>query len=255
MYVRLAFAVGAHLEADILVVDEVLAVGDAEFQARCLGKMQDLGQRGGRTVLFVSHNLASVRQLCPRSVLMHHGTIKRLASTGEIIDEYMRADTSETASLDFAEDGANSNELALHRIEVRPSDGSGRSLFTSDDELEICVDYELLKQLKRLRLSLSLFGESGALILTSSDFREREAGASTAVAPYQSICRLPRGFLNVGRYRVELAFEVPFERVVLGPVSLTFAVDELGDCSLGPISASRPPGLLHPPLRWQVVAR
>src|ERR1051325_1678718 len=88
MYVRLAFAVAAHLEPDILIVDEVLAVGDADFQNKCLGKMQDVSQKSGRTVLFVSHNMAAVKTLCGKSFLLQNGFLAKSGDTEEVISEY-----------------------------------------------------------------------------------------------------------------------------------------------------------------------
>jgi lipopolysaccharide transport system ATP-binding protein len=89
MYVRLGFAVAAHLEPDILIVDEVLAVGDAEFQQKCLGKMDDASRREGRTVLLVSHNMGVINKLCPTSMLLVHGRIRRFGKTGEVIRDYL----------------------------------------------------------------------------------------------------------------------------------------------------------------------
>ena len=89
MYVRLAFAVAAHLEPEILIVDEVLAVGDVQFQKKCLGKMQDVARGGGRTVVFVSHNMAAIRQLCTRGVLLENGKIRTIGSTDRVIEDYM----------------------------------------------------------------------------------------------------------------------------------------------------------------------
>jgi len=88
MYVRLAFAVAAHMEPDILVVDEVLAVGDAEFQKKCLGKMDEVTKEAGRTILFVSHNMSAIQNLCKRSILLENGKIKMIGETKEVIDEY-----------------------------------------------------------------------------------------------------------------------------------------------------------------------
>src|ERR1700720_340073 len=90
MYVRLAFAVAAHLEPEILIVDEVLAVGDAQFQRKCLGKMQDVAHGKGRTVLFVSHNMAAITKLCQKAVLLRSGKVQRLGTASEIASHYMR---------------------------------------------------------------------------------------------------------------------------------------------------------------------
>src|SRR5690606_17725190 len=94
MYVRLAFAVAAHLEPDILVVDEVLAVGDAEFQKKAIGKMKEVSTEGGRTVLFVSHNMASVRNLCDKGIVLKNGSIDMTGDTNIIVDYYLAATQS-----------------------------------------------------------------------------------------------------------------------------------------------------------------
>src|SRR5438477_3907488 len=96
MYVRLAFAVAAHLEPEILIVDEVLAVGDAEFQKKCLGKMQDVS-KGGRTVLFVSHNMDTVSRLCSSAILMKNGALKSIGATHKVVSEYLHDGRGTTA--------------------------------------------------------------------------------------------------------------------------------------------------------------
>src|SRR5690606_38724315 len=93
MYVRLAFAVAAHLDSEILIVDEVLAVGDAEFQKKCLGKMGEVSKGEGRTVLFVSHNMAFVRSLCPKAMLLKQGQIISFNETQDVILDYLKSDT------------------------------------------------------------------------------------------------------------------------------------------------------------------
>src|SRR5436309_1044633 len=96
MYVRLAFAVAAHLEPEILVVDEVLAVGDAAFQKKCLGKMGDVASQEGRTILFVSHNMAAVQHLCSRAILLHRGQLCRVDATEKVVGEYLKSTFEQT---------------------------------------------------------------------------------------------------------------------------------------------------------------
>lgn len=115
MYVRLAFAVAAHLEPEILIIDEVLAVGDAQFQQRCLGKMQDVASREGRTVLFVSHNLAAVQELCPRSVLLAAGRVVHDGDTTSVIQSYLS-------------DAASGNRISLENWSDRSTNGQARIL-------------------------------------------------------------------------------------------------------------------------------
>src|SRR5213076_1953142 len=116
MYVRLAFAVAAHLDPEILIVDEVLAVGDAEFQKKCLGKMGEVA-RGGRTVLFVSHNMTAVQQLCNRAMLMRAGWIAVQGKTVEVIAAHIgEADGSSGGIFDLSEHTARSSQ---HRPIIR----------------------------------------------------------------------------------------------------------------------------------------
>lgn len=115
MYVRLAFAVAAHLEPDILVVDEVLAVGDAEFQKKAIGKMKDVSTQGGRTVLFVSHNMASIKSLCSRSILLHDGRVSLIGHTEDIISKYLEENTVRSEVLISERKDRKGNGIALLR--------------------------------------------------------------------------------------------------------------------------------------------
>jgi len=118
MYVRLAFAVAAHLDAEILVVDEVLAVGDAEFQKKCLGKMGDISKGEGRTILFVSHNLASIERLCPRSILLNKGIIENSGNSTAVIGHYFNHTKSEDGNLTGIFDREGSKKLTFTRINL-----------------------------------------------------------------------------------------------------------------------------------------
>jgi len=119
MYVRLAFSVAAHMEPDILLVDEVLAVGDAEFQKKCLGKMEEVATQSGRTILFVSHNLAAMETLCPRSILLENGKVRKMGPTKEVIDFYLHRQT-EISKLPLAErkDRKGSGDVRFTKCEL-----------------------------------------------------------------------------------------------------------------------------------------
>jgi hypothetical protein len=124
MYVRLAFAVAAHLEPDILIVDEVLAVGDALFQKKCLGKMGDVAKEG-RTVLFVSHNMAAVKDLCVTSILLNNGNISHIGTANDIVREYLSEPTRISAPTDFLNDSKNrrgNGEVRFTEIKIDNSD-------------------------------------------------------------------------------------------------------------------------------------
>lgn len=138
MYVRLAFAVAAHLEPEILIVDEVLAVGDAEFQKKCLGKMQDVNSKDGRTVLFVSHNMGAVAELCRSGIVLSNGNLKFMGSNSEAIAFYSRIDSDQNA------EGYKANELTaalkqnyIASINVLNQDGHANTEFLFDDRITI----------------------------------------------------------------------------------------------------------------------
>lgn len=141
MYVRLAFAVAAHLESEILIVDEVLAVGDAEFQKKCLGKMGDVSKGEGRTVLFVSHNMASIQNLCNQSILMKHGQVVDFNETDLVINNYLKEYIVESVELDqiTKRSGAQSNQFIDIKIE---GIGTAEKVLESFKDIEITIKFK-----------------------------------------------------------------------------------------------------------------
>ncbi len=121
MYVRLAFSVAAHMDPDILIIDEVLAVGDAEFQKKCLGKMDDITKKEGRTILFVSHNMDAVKKLCPKTILIHEGKIKKIGPTEEIISEYHTSNKGLSHDQDIYQD--KNLDITLSQLEILNHEG------------------------------------------------------------------------------------------------------------------------------------
>lgn len=253
MYVRLAFAVAAHLETDILIVDEVLAVGDADFQRRCIGKMKDLSRNSNRTVLLVSHNMASIKQLCARSILMDRGSVVASGDTDMVVERYLTGG-GEAARVVSWRDGERpgAGELRLERIAVVDKNGRTDTLISTDEPLDIVVEYELLHNVRDLRISVTATNADGVDVFSTSDFLFQGETRLRKPGSYKSICHLPARFLNTGFYRLAITFEIPFDRELAKPQHLTFDVTELGHNQLGPIRAARPPGVVHPELDWQV---
>jgi lipopolysaccharide transport system ATP-binding protein len=142
MYVRLAFAVAAHLEPEILIVDEVLAVGDAEFQKKCVGKMEDASTREGRTVLLVSHQMPTIQNLCTRCVLMDQGQIIADGPTSEVINAYMTRGVSLAKTpLHEREDRAGNGQVKVLSVVMRDADGNIMSEAIAGSEVWLCVEY------------------------------------------------------------------------------------------------------------------
>ena len=194
MYVRLAFAVAAHLESEILIVDEVLAVGDAEFQKKCLGKMGDVSKGEGRTVLFVSHNMGSIRQLCDKAILLTNGELAFLGDTEATIKNYMSnamVSNSGMAAVGTLKDVIKIKSVTVNNI---PLD----VIIMPKDEIEISIKYECFTSLPAFRMSFTLFKE-GIRVLTVQDLEECQP-----IEPglYLSKIKIPNYFLRPGAYTV-----------------------------------------------------
>jgi len=157
MYVRLAFAVAAHLEPSILIVDEVLAVGDAAFQERCLGRMSEVA-RSGRTVLFVSHNMAAIEALCSRAMLIERGRVSAMGSTSEIVRIYLqRATEIQTTSLRDRDDRQGDGRLRLTNVALLDEHGEPCTAIASGQQVTIAVDYETEGELRNVSLAIGWY--------------------------------------------------------------------------------------------------
>jgi lipopolysaccharide transport system ATP-binding protein len=157
MYVRLAFAVAAHLEPEILVVDEVLAVGDAEFQKKCLGKMDDVA-KGGRTVLFVSHNMAAINRLCSYAILMNAGKILAQGSTAEVTEKYLTGlDEEGGARVWNLENAPGTEDLKLISVRVLGENGNPISVVDVHEQLNLEIEYRVEKPGLRFRCALQFY--------------------------------------------------------------------------------------------------
>jgi lipopolysaccharide transport system ATP-binding protein len=161
MYVRLAFAVAAHLESEILIVDEVLAVGDAEFQKKCLGKMGEVSRGEGRTVLFVSHNMAAVQQLCPSSLILKNGCVDFLGSTENAIERYGQINLvhekikkQQIQNLHRSSNSNLTNNILFKSIELLNQDPN--SLIASNESIELILEIESLIQTNNFRFAVGI---------------------------------------------------------------------------------------------------
>lgn len=168
MYVRLAFAVAAHLEPEILIVDEVLAVGDAQFQKKCLGKMEDVGKEG-RTVLFVSHNMGVISQLCATCVWLDKGSVREIGETGSVVNAYMLNGVSSlSGEMTFPDDPKKPAQLK--KISMRDGEGNVAQKFDCDSPITIKLDIEVRKTLPGLYGYIGIFKPDGTQVLVSDSF-------------------------------------------------------------------------------------
>tara|TARA_B110000046_G_C13017391_1_gene409480 strand:+ start:1055 stop:2338 length:1284 start_codon:yes stop_codon:yes gene_type:complete len=174
MYVRLAFAVAAHLEPDILIVDEVLAVGDAEFQKKSIGKMKDVANEG-RTVLFVSHNMATINALCETCILMENGMVKDIGKTSDIIEKYLKDDLSVTTSTRIIPENAKrqgTGEAIFEYITVLNDDNSEVSKLSFKQNIQIKLKLKVLKNIPSALIWVSVYTSEGVEILLAESIKE-----------------------------------------------------------------------------------
>jgi lipopolysaccharide transport system ATP-binding protein len=203
MYMRLAFAVAAHLEPEILIVDEVLAVGDAEFQKKCLGKMGEVA-RGGRTILFVSHNMAAIQQLCTNGLLIRGGRVHRAGPVADIVKDYLSdAAASSDGAFDVAVHPARQRQHApiIHRIVLSGRDGLPRNVFHPREALCVRLDLALPQRLREPRLAIAIEDAQGRRLMTAANYFARssvdELSGKTSVR-----CEIARLGLGAGRYLI-----------------------------------------------------
>lgn len=207
MYMRLAFAVAAHLEPEILLVDEVLAVGDAEFQAKCLGKMGSIASQG-RTVLFVSHNMAAVQTLCERTIWLEAGRILEEGGSESVVRNYLGANSSLAGQQRTWNDrgsAAGNEKVAIRSVRVRPVNGSAGDAITIQTPFVLEFEYWNRVPGARLNLSLHVYNEQGITVFNSFPVREPVwHGRPFPNGLFRSSCYIPGNLLNEGVHRVLL---------------------------------------------------
>jgi len=207
MYLRLAFAVAAHLEPEILLVDEVLAVGDAEFQRRCLGKLQSVGNLG-RTVLFVSHNMAAVLRLCPRAVYLDHGRVVADGPAADVVGAYLDAGLEVGGERRWPEPrkAPGDDVVRLRAVRVVGPDGQPTTSVDIQQPFTIEIEYWNLKDREPLVATAVIRDAHGQDLFSSRDNLEPQWGNRPRPAGlYRSVCTIPGNFLNSGRITVDAA--------------------------------------------------
>lgn len=239
MYVRLAFAVAAHLESEILIVDEVLAVGDAEFQKKCLGKMGDVSKGEGRTVLFVSHNMAAVKQLTSNCIMLSQGEIQCIGETDKVISYYAKSNTSEVHSSWIGSKIANSGEIEIKKVEIVDNNSFG----ISNDEPLVCNVF--LKNIMPLeaenyRIVFSLRSEDDTEILNSGFFINKFDEGD-----YKLSITIPKFTLSNNFYKVHLRIDIPKMRFVIPDHNYVNFQVEVLEHTFGSLAPKEPGGYFH----------
>jgi lipopolysaccharide transport system ATP-binding protein len=212
MYMRLAFSVAAHLESEILLVDEVLAVGDFDFQKKCLEKMREL-TRTGRTVLFVSHSISSIESLCHRAMLLVGGKMEAIGPVNEVVQRYMPREQVRgegQATWVDPQSAPGNDSVSLHSVSVLTDDGVSRSQFNIAEPVTIRIVYWNHEPGAGYRVSIRLRDQNGAWVLSARNEHAAEGHADPWVhRPYptglfESSCRIPGNLLNNHTYKISL---------------------------------------------------
>lgn len=244
MYVRLAFAVAAHLEPDILVVDEVLAVGDAQFQKKCLGKLAEVGKEG-RTVLFVSHSMEAIHTLCNKGVLFDSGINVFHGSAAETISHYARMGKSQDmAEFRIAMNGDQSKS-GITTITFCKSNGEITNVFNNDEDILLEIQ-TIKRQRTNERIVITLLNSQGVIILESSnyDMAVEEVGQQTYV------CKIKAPLLKAGKYEVNIRLDVPMQEIIHMPENVVFYIEMNRFHQMGILLADDPKGIVHPKIHW-----
>jgi lipopolysaccharide transport system ATP-binding protein len=250
MYMRLAFAVAAHLEPEILFVDEVLAVGDAAFQKKCLGRMDDVAKEG-RTIVFVSHNMLAIQDLCQRVIWIEGGRVVAEGEPGTVVSSYLRGSYATMVEQVWDDSAAapGNDDLRLHRACVRPASGSPGDPVTVHTPVTLEFEYWNFREGTYVHPSLYLYNEQGILLFNAgpsdaTDWRGRYSPAGL----FREICHVPGDLLNDGVHRVVLELAINQQTVFKHEDILVFDVRDTADIRDGWYGKWE--GALRPILEW-----
>ena len=245
MYVRLAFAVAAHLESEILIVDEVLAVGDAEFQKKCLGKMNEVSKGQGRTVLFVSHNMAAVKSLCNKGLVLKNGLVDYQGNAFNAVANYLSGNSESLNHKKFGKE-YNHEQFQLEEIFINPKGKTPDEILDEYQELEFNTKIVIKESPESFHLTYVLKNDEGNPLFTFSN------GGSVAQFKLGSNhlkCCFPKGFLNIGNYYLDCYLIEDAKRTVFHePDIMSFTIQE-GQRGLGEW-LGKEPGFIKPVFDW-----
>ncbi|MCJ8166328.1 ABC transporter ATP-binding protein [Pontibacter sp. E15-1] len=206
MRVRLAFAVAAHLEPEILIVDEVLAVGDAEFQKKAIGKMQDVSRGDGRTVLFVSHNMAAVQALCTNGLILKNGTVDNFGEINKMINHYI--DDNGNVDKTFKEwqqgSGPGNSQIELTSVSIVDENFQRKEQFYLDEKIFISIKFRINEPGLKINFSLSLYGKGEEYILSSPSINDPLYRVPLDRGIYEAICIIPSSLFNEGTFYLSI---------------------------------------------------
>lgn len=254
MYVRLAFAVAAHLEPEILIVDEVLAVGDVSFQRKCLNKMEDVRQHG-RTILFVSHNMQAITRLCERALLISGGGIQYDGSASEVAGRYLLESASAPAERTWVEPFAAPGDDVVRLRSVRIRDEAGNSIDSVDIRRSFGVElvFDVCGNAPSLVSTLSFHNESGTCVFQTQDLDPTWRGRPRPRGTFTSVAWIPGNLLSEGLLLISVSIgtTVPLKNhLYVGDAVALHVVDSFNPDSARGDWDGPMPGAIRPLLKW-----
>lgn len=247
MKVRLGFAVAAHLEPEILVVDEVLAVGDAEFQKKCLGKMQSVS-KSGRTILFVSHNMTAVKSLCTRTILLEEGRLVFQGNTDEAIGRYLGGEYSKRTEIAWKKDEFRNEDVEMISAKVFTDEING--IIAMDKPFKIQLNFQLLSLQNRVDFTLQFKGSSGDILFTTGT-GSLEANGSI-VGQNSAVLNIPSDLFNSGVVEANLLV-VKNRREIIFEMDSLFSFSIIDSKRIEGQWMGRSKGDMAPRLKWEIV--
>jgi len=254
MYMRLAFAVAAHLEPEILVVDEVLAVGDSAFQKKCLGKMGAVATEG-RTVIFVSHNMGAINRLCQTAVWLDKGRIVAHGPTAEVVANYLVVDSSDSGQCQWSEGIADPDvdEFRLYSVRIQNQQGAVTSVVDVRYPFMLSFDYEFLKHLPYCRVGFILSTADGTGLFETYDTDQEANQGPRPPGRYRFRCEIPGHLLLPGAYSISVAAGMPNIKTLLWRENVLSLTVE--DTAISGDTRAQPYGVIRPKLKWERLAQ
>jgi len=246
MYVRLAFAVAAHLESEILIVDEVLAVGDADFQKKCLGKMNDVSKGEGRTILFVSHNMAAVKSLCTKGIVLEHGLLTYSGLSEQAVSYYLKDGGSVTSNIYTFDKIFDTSIFKLNSISVKNINRKLEDTILENETITLLTDIDFKTEISRYSITYHLNNELGEAMFSIYD---ADSKSNIQLGNNKLCFEIPPYFLQSGNYALSL-FIVEDKRTAIFVEKDVFRFTVVdGGRDLG-VYMGREPGYIRPQFRW-----
>ncbi|MHA6279844.1 ABC transporter ATP-binding protein [Salinimicrobium sp. CAU 1759] len=251
MTVRLGFAVAAHLEPEVLVVDEVLAVGDAEFQKKAIGKMQDLSKGEGRTVLFVSHSMKSIKNLCSRAVVLENGGIVRRGEIVDCVDFYLNRgiDKFSSGKKEFHSEYIGDENLQLTEVLIKDKMDRLRTSFSQSEEINIEIMFRTFVKLQGARFNLSIRTTDAEDVFVTSSHLLTKRGIE--VGEQILFLTIPSNLLNEKKYNIVINAGIPGIKVIVPPTHIT-VIEVFAENSGGSDFVEKWPGVVAPRITWKL---